>query len=92
MLCLCDKAMIDHLWTGLLQECTIIWKRRLKIKEQFVHESYIGSKFTGQVERESKVGEFNAIVPSVEGWAKVYGYNKILIDDEDPYAHGFQVI
>ena len=64
----------------------------LKIKEQFVHESYIGSKFTGQVERESKVGEFNAIVPSVEGWAKVYGYNKIFIDDDDPYAHGFQVI
>ena len=25
-------------------------------------------------------------------WAKIYGYNKILIDDEDPYARGFQVI
>ena len=64
----------------------------LKIKEPFIHESYIGSKFTGKVERVSKVGEFNAIIPSVEGWAKVYGYNKILIDDDDPYAHGFQVI
>ncbi|MBC8398804.1 MAG: proline racemase family protein, partial [Flavobacteriales bacterium] len=64
----------------------------LKIGDEFIHESYIGSKFTGLVERESKVGEFNAIVPSVEGWAKIYGYNKILIDDEDPYAHGFQVI
>ena len=64
----------------------------LKIKEPFIHESYIGSKFTGKVERVSKVGEFNAIIPSVEGWAKVYGFNKILIDDEDPYAHGFQVI
>ena len=64
----------------------------LKIKEPFIHESYIGSKFTGKVERVSKVGEFNAIIPSVEGWAKVYGFNKILIDYEDPYAHGFQVI
>ncbi len=28
---------------------------------------------------------------SIKGWAKVYGYNTIVIDD-DPYAHGFQVI
>ena len=34
-----------------------------------------------------------AIIPSVKGWAKIYGYNTIIIDDEDdPYAHGFQVI
>jgi 4-hydroxyproline epimerase len=33
-----------------------------------------------------------AIVPSIEGWARVTGYNTIIIDDEDPYAHGFQVI
>ena len=26
------------------------------------------------------------------GWAKVYGYNTIVIDDNDPYAYGFQVI
>ena len=89
-----DKA-IDRspCGTGTSARMAQLYERGdLKIKEQFVHESYIGSKFTGQVERESKVGEFNAIVPSVEGWAKVYGYNKILIDDDDPYAHGFQVI
>ncbi|NVK49261.1 MAG: proline racemase family protein, partial [Cyclobacteriaceae bacterium] len=26
------------------------------------------------------------------GWAKVYGYNTIILDDDDPYVHGFQVI
>jgi 4-hydroxyproline epimerase len=32
-------------------------------------------------------------VPSIQGWAKVYGYNNIIIDSEnDPYAFGFQVI
>ena len=89
-----DKA-IDRspCGTGTSARMAQLYERGdLKIKEQFVHESYIGSKFTGQVERESKVGEFNAIIPSVEGWAKVYGYNKIFIDDDDPYAHGFQVI
>ena len=34
-----------------------------------------------------------SIIPSVEGWAKVYGLNTITIDPEDdPYAYGFQVI
>jgi len=33
-----------------------------------------------------------AIIPSIEGWAKVYGYNTIILDDDDPYVHGFQVI
>ena len=89
-----DKA-IDRspCGTGTSARMAQLYERGdIKINEQFIHESYIGSKFTGKVEKESIVGNFKAIVPSVEGWAKVYGYNKILIDHEDPYAHGFQVI
>lgn len=68
-------------------------KGKLKIKEDYIHESYIGSKFIGCVEEETKIDGKLAIIPSVKGWAKVYGYNTIIIDDEDdPYAHGFQVI
>jgi 4-hydroxyproline epimerase len=67
-------------------------KGKLQIGEEFIHESYIGSKFIGKIEKKSKVGSFNAISPSVRGWAKVYGYNTIVIDDNDPYAYGFQVI
>ena len=67
-------------------------KGKLKKGDLFIHESIIGSKFTGKVEDEVKIGEISAIVPSIEGWAKVYGYNTIKIDDDDPYAHGFQVI
>lgn len=68
-------------------------KGKLKQGEDFIHESYIGSKFTGKVEEVTKLGGFDAIVPSIQGWAKVYGYNTIIIDDkDDPYAHGFQVI
>jgi 4-hydroxyproline epimerase len=67
-------------------------KGKLKKGDVFIHESIIGSKFIGTVEDEVKIGEINAIVPGIEGWAKVYGYNTIKIDDDDPYAHGFQVI
>lgn len=68
-------------------------KGRLKIGEEFIHESFIGSKFIGKVKEETTIKDSLAIVPSIQGWAKIYGYNTIVIDDEDdPYAHGFQVI
>jgi 4-hydroxyproline epimerase len=67
-------------------------KGKIKIGESFTHESFIGSKFIGRVEQDATVGDKNAIIPSIQGWAKVYGYNTIYIDDNDPYAHGFQVI
>lgn len=68
-------------------------KGRLKKGEEYIHESFIGSTFIGKIEEETKVGEYSAIVPSVKGWAKVYGYNSIIIDkDDDPYAFGFSVI
>ncbi len=71
------------------------WHAKGKLKEGdlFIHESIIGSKFTGKVEKITKVGDKPAIIPSVEGWAKIYGYNTISIDPhDDPHAYGFQVI
>ena len=66
---------------------------RLKKGDRFLHESIIGSQFTGRVEDLTVVGDFEAIIPSIEGWAKITGFNNIFIDDEDdPYAYGFQVI
>lgn len=67
-------------------------KGKLKRGDQFIHESYIGSQFTGTIEEETEVAGKPAIVPGVEGWALITGYNHIIIDDEDPYAFGFQVI
>ncbi len=68
-------------------------KGKLQVGDTFVHESIIGSQFVGRIEAETTCGDFPAIVPSIEGWAKITGYNQIIIDDEDdPYAHGFQVI
>ena len=68
-------------------------KGKLKAGDVFLHESIIGSLFKGRVEKLVSVAGKPAIVPSIEGWAKVYGYNTITIDPEDdPYAYGFQVL
>lgn len=70
-------------------------KGELKEGDTFTHESYIGSQFVGKVEEVVElVGEnkrIQAIKPSIEGWAKVFGKNCITIDDDDPYAFGFSV-
>ena len=68
-------------------------KGKLKVGEPYIHESFIGSKFVGRVEKVSDIDGKLAIEPSIQGWAKIYGYNTITIDDEDdPYAYGFSVI
>ena len=68
-------------------------KGKLKPGSDFIHESIIGSKFIGRIEEETTLNGKPAIIPSVEGWARVYGLNTITIDaEDDPYAHGFQVI
>jgi 4-hydroxyproline epimerase len=67
-------------------------KGKLKKGQKFIHESIIGSKFIGTIEEETTLTGKPAIIPVIEGWAIVTGYNTIIIDDDDPYAHGFQVI
>jgi len=68
------------------------FKGKLCLNEEFVHESYIGSKFIGTIKEESVMGLQKIIIPKIKGWARIHGYNKIIIDNDDPYAHGFQVI
>lgn len=69
---------------------------RLKQGEVFVHESIIGSQFTGRIEREvNGIGGsgLSGVIPSIEGWARIYGFNTICVDEkDDPFALGFQVI
>jgi len=65
---------------------------KLKVGEDYIHESIIGSKFIGNVEAEVKVGSFQGIIPSIQGSARIIGYNQLILDPEDPYVKGFQVI
>lgn len=70
------------------------WAERgdLRPGDVFRHESIIGSIFQGRVEETTRVGEHDAIVPSISGWARMTGLNTLFVDDRDPYAHGFQVL
>jgi 4-hydroxyproline epimerase len=59
--------------------------------DQFVHESIIGTRFTGRVLEALDLAGTAAIVASIEGSAWATGYNTLWIDPQHPFAEGFQV-
>ncbi len=57
----------------------------------FVHESIVGTTFTGRLAGRTRVGEREAIVPSIEGSAWVTGEHAFHIDGDDPLKAGFRL-
>ena len=57
----------------------------------FVHESLIGTRFNGRLASRTQVGEYQAIVPEIEGSAWITGEHTFLVDDTDPLKEGFRI-
>jgi trans-L-3-hydroxyproline dehydratase len=57
----------------------------------FVHESLIGTRFSGRVASRTAVGDYQAIVPEIEGSAWITGEHTFLVDDTDPLKDGFRI-
>ena len=57
----------------------------------FGHESLIGTLFKGRVTGRTRVGDFEAILPELEGSAWITGEHVFLVDGEDPLKDGFRL-
>lgn len=57
----------------------------------FGHESLIGTLFRGRVTGRTRVGEFGAILPEIEGSAWITGEHVFLVEDDDPLRAGFRL-
>lgn len=64
-------------------------KGKLKLNEEFIHESIIGSLFKGRLIQETKVGQYAAVIPEITGSAYITGFNNIVCSANDPYKSGF---
>ncbi|MEM3665658.1 MAG: proline racemase family protein [Candidatus Bathyarchaeia archaeon] len=64
-------------------------KGLLKINEQIISESIIGTHFKGRLVAETKIGDFNAVIPEISGQAYVTGFHQFVVDPEDPVKYGF---
>jgi trans-L-3-hydroxyproline dehydratase len=59
--------------------------------QPFVHESVIGTTFRGTIRRRLTVGEYQAIVPEIEGSAWITGEHAFVLAEDDPLRAGFRI-
>ena len=57
----------------------------------FVQEGLVGTTFAGTIVGRSRVGDLEAIVPSIEGSAWITGEHTFVVDDDDPLKEGFRL-
>ena len=77
--------------TGTSARMAELWARgELALDTDFVNESFIGSRFTGRLIRETTVAGIPAVVPTITGRAWVTGIGQYLLDPTDPFPSGFQ--
>jgi proline racemase len=62
---------------------------QLGLGEPFIHESIIGTRFTGRLTTSTRVGPYTAVIPTVTGRAWITGMAQYLLDPEDPFPAGF---
>jgi proline racemase len=66
-------------------------KGRLGLGEEFVHESIIGTTFSGRLLRRTVVGNTPAVIPEIQGQAFITGIHQFVIDPGDPLKYGFRL-
>lgn len=62
----------------------------LALGQDFVNESFIGSRFTGRLVGETTVAGIPAVLPTITGRAWVTGTGQYLLDPSDPFPEGFE--
>ena len=78
--------------TGTCAKMAVLYaKGELSLDEDFVHEGILGTTFTGRLIRETKVGEYAAVVPTLSGRAWITAMSNYVVDAEDPFPDGFVV-
>lgn len=79
--------------TGACAKLAVLYsKGKIKINEEFVYESILGTKFKGFINNETKIGNFPAIIPKITGSAYITGLQQFVIDENDPLKHGFSLM
>ena len=61
----------------------------LALGEPFVNESLIGTRFTGRLVEETRVGDVAAVVPEITGRAWITGRAQYRLEADDPFPAGF---
>ena len=78
--------------TGTCARMAVLHARgRMRVGDELVHSSVIGSEFRGRIKGEIRVGDRNAIVPTIRGSAWITGFHHYVLDSTDPFPEGYVV-
>tara|TARA_Y100000590_G_scaffold459075_1_gene615172 strand:- start:848 stop:1870 length:1023 start_codon:yes stop_codon:yes gene_type:complete len=66
-------------------------KQQLNIKEKFISESILGTKFTCHLEKQIVFESINAVIPVIEGQAWITGEQKLYLDKDNPFQEGYRL-
>ena len=66
-------------------------KNLLDLDTDFIHEGILGTTFTGRLVRKTRVGNFDAVVPTISGRAWITGFAQYVVDENDPFPEGFTI-
>jgi trans-L-3-hydroxyproline dehydratase len=76
--------------TGTCARMAVLHARgQMRVGDTMVHESLIGSRFTGRIAGETTVAGRKAIIPTIAGRAWITGLFNYFIDPDDPWPEGF---
>jgi proline racemase len=89
-------------WTGAIDRspcgtgtcakmATLHAKGQLGLNEEFRHEGILGTIFSGRLIRETKVGQYQAVVPTLSGQAWITSIGNYILENEDPFPEGFML-
>lgn len=78
--------------TGTCARMAVLHARNLlKVGEIWVNRSPIETEFVGRIAQTTKVGDHEAIVPTVRGRGWITSFKQIVLDPEDPFPEGFRI-
>ena len=89
-------------WTGVLDRspcgtgtcakmAVMHAKGQLGLHQDFHHEGVMGTIFTGRLVKETRIGPYPAVVPTLRGQAWITGIANYMVDPSDPFPNGFTV-
>lgn len=78
--------------TGTCARMSVLHARGdLGVGERFLHDSLIGTRYTGRIAEETEIGGVRGIIPTVTGRAWITGTSQRGVDPTDPFPHGFSM-
>ena len=66
-------------------------KGEIGVGERFVHESLIGTRFTGTILEEGRIGSTPTVIVSITGRAWITAFHQYVLDPTDPFPTGYKL-